>query len=294
MRFISRYVIGVSLLFASSGFNTASALTIEELVGQLNTIFGQISQVFIYLNGRIDDIENRVVDLESASPNFGGYATAFSPDGSPKNVTVLRRFTNFGAITYSVRSRYATSTEQISINGVMTQRPFIANYAYVTTDEFGNIIDAGNYIEAPDTEDYVDIYVEESIYDAAASKTVTNDTIRESWPCSSAGGTLNCIVEVSESATGTVTDHYPWSYTRVIGNSPISVNGMTFDDYRIETRTNGNDETRIRAKGIGEVLRMTGGTPDREIIFYRANGVENGSLAGTPFDAGQPFDGVFF
>ena len=302
MRFTSKTTAAAILLLASGGFNTASADVPQGFIDALNDIFTQISQAFGIVDERIsendtdiDNLNNRVDNLASANPNFGGYSMAFSPDGAPKNAVVLQQVQLDGSVTYSVPSRYATSTEEISMNGVLTQRPFIANYAFVQTDDQGNVLFAGNFIEAPDTGDYINFNIEESEYDEFGNKTVIDDTIRELWPCGSAGGTLICIVEETLSATDTVIGHRPWSYVRVIGSGdPLRVNGMEFGDYRSETLLTSN-YSRIRARGIGEVLRMfPDGRPDREVIWYRANGVEGGSLAGTPFDAGQPFAGVFF
>ena len=58
------------------------------------------------------------------------------------------------------------------------------------------------------------------------------------------------------------------------------------------------DRMRIRASGIGEIFRSlkdeNGDYIERSIIYYRVDGDTGGSLAGTPFDEGQPLDGVFF
>jgi hypothetical protein len=70
---------------------------------------------------------------------------------------------------------------------------------------------------------------------------------------------------------------------------------MTFNDVRLEQNIGGSDQARVRAQGIGEILRVNhDGNWERGVIFYRANGVTGGSLAGTPFAPGQPLDGIFF
>lgn len=280
----SKLIIAATVLSCALGITSAQA-------DSHNNLIDLIKQAFTTVANAIIGLDQRVTALENANPNFGGYGLPFSADGAPKNVIVSSQVLPGGEVSYSVRSRYATSTEQISIDGVPTQRPFIANYASVLTDSLGNFISAGNYIEAPDTEDYINFNVEESTYDSAANKTVVADTVRELWPCSAAGGVLTCLVAVTENSTGNITDHYTWSYARTLLDS-VTVNGMTFNDVRVEQMLSSNF-SRVRAKGIGEVLRMTN-NGDRGVIYYRVNGATGGSLAGTPFDAGQPFDGVFF
>ena len=80
----------------------------------------------------------------------------------------------------------------------------------------------------------------------------------------------------------------------------VTVNGMTFNDvaYRFEVRAPFINRVRIIANGIGEIYRKNDGTAryrdTRSVIWYRVNGVTDGSLSGTPFDAGGDAVGVFF
>ena len=98
---------------------------------------------------------------------------------------------------------------------------------------------------------------------------------------------------VSLSATGEHVRSYAWSSIRGL-SGPVTVNGMTFDDVRLEQNIASNN-LRVRAKGIGEVLRVANnGSWERRLIFYRANGVEGGDLTGTPFAPGALLDGLFF
>ncbi|MCP4766026.1 MAG: hypothetical protein GY875_07110 [Gammaproteobacteria bacterium] len=218
---------------------------------------------------------------------------SFSADGAAKNVVVSSEVQESGDTLYWVRSRYATSTEQISINGVMTQRPFIANYAFAHVDNLGDLVFVANYIEAPDTADYVVYNVEETEFDPVTlDKTIIDDTLMEDWNVCNYGQTTICIPEVSLSQTGEHVRWYNWSSIRGVAG-PLTVNGMTFGDVRLESNVGSSTSTRARAQGIGEVMRVTD-NGERGAIFYSANGVTGGSLAGTPFAPGQPLDGRFF
>ena len=294
MKNILKFPVAATLLFGLSGFNSANAITADELKIEFDAAVEQARQAFRSVFQTLDDHENRLADLEFFHPNFGGYSMAFAADGAPKNVVVSSQTDENGWTEYFVRSRYATSVEQISINGVLTQRPFIANYAYAQTNDLGTLVRVTNYIEAPDTDNYVVFNVETSEYDLGTqSKIVTDDTLREDWNLCTYGITTICIPEVSLSLNGEHVRRYSWSSIRSL-SGPITVNGMTFDDVRLEQNIS-SDNARVRAQGIGEILRVANdGSWQRRVIFYRANGVTGGSLAGTPFDAGQPLDGLFF
>lgn len=290
-----KYIIIASLLFGASGFNSAKAITADELLVIVQQFATQVLQGFSLVGQVLVNHEERLSNLESANPNLGGYSMGFSANGAQKNAVVLVQTDEFsGDILYYVRSRYATSTEQISINGVLTQRPLIANYAFVRTDSLGKLIEVSNYIEAPDTEDYVVYNVEETEYDPVnLNKSVVNDTLFEDWSLCDYGQTTICLPEVSLSSTGEHVRTYAWSSIRGV-SGPLTVNGMTFADVRLEQNISA-DNARVRAKGIGEVLRVANnGSWERRAIFYRANGVSGGSLAGTPFALGQPLANVFF
>jgi hypothetical protein len=288
-----KVIIVASLLFGASGFHAAKAITADELLAALQPVFAQIGQAFAAIGQILTDHESRISGLENANPNFGNYSMGFSPEGTLKNAVVLSRILGNGNTAYNVRSRYATSTEQININGVSTPRPFIGNYVFVETDPLGNVIYIENYIEAPDTENYIQFFVEQSTYDPISlAKTVFADNIREDWSLCSGGARVICIVEASLSLTGEPERTYSWSSFRSL-SGPVTVNGMTFANVRLEEYA-ANNFTRVRAQGIGEVMRTnTNGDSTRKAIYYQANGVTGGSLAGTPFAPGQLLHNLF-
>ena len=119
------------------------------------------------------------------------------------------------------------------------------------------------------------------------------DTIREDWSLCSGGARAICVVEASLSLTGEPERTYSWSSFRSL-SGPLTVNGMTFSNVRLE-EYGARNFTRVRAQGIGEVMRTSpDGGNTRRAIYYQANGATGGSLAGTPFDVGQPLQGLFF
>jgi hypothetical protein len=260
-----------------------------------NTFSDGTPAVAAEVNANFSALDSRISDIENSTPNLGGYGTPFSADGAPKNVVVLEQPQDDGSTAYNIRSRYATSSEEISINGTLTQRPFIAGYTYVEVDDLGDITWISNYIEAPDTEDYIVYNVEETTYDPAPPlfKTVDDDTIWEDWTLCDGGQTTICVIDVSLSATGDHVRTYAWSSIRGL-SGPLTVNNMTFDDVRLEQSITG-DYVRVRAKGVGEVLRAANdGSWERRLIYYHVNGVTEGDLDGTPFAPGEDLDGFFF
>jgi hypothetical protein len=99
--------------------------------------------------------------------------------------------------------------------------------------------------------------------------------------------------DVMLSSTGDHVRTYSWSSIRGLAG-PLNLNGMSFDSVRLEQNIT-SSYSRARAFGIGEVFRAANnGAWERRAIFYRANGVTGGSLAGTPFAPGGPLDGLFF
>jgi hypothetical protein len=278
MKQILHYLLAASFLLGSSAFAAElKGPKIENLADKVKI-----------LNNRVTNLENTVV----TEPYFGGYGVSFAADGATKNVVLLSEVHDDGRTSYWVRSRYETSTEEISIDSVLVQRPYIANYAYAETNDLGELTYISNYIEAPDTLNYVNYNVEESEYDPVSiNKTVTADTLRENWVC---GGNVVsiCTVTVTLNNGGAFQSAYGWSSGRALAG-PITVNGMVFNDVRLEAGIAGRSDTRIRAKGIGEISR-TSNNSVRQIIYYYANGASGGSLAGTPFESGQPLYGLFF
>ena len=278
---------------------------------RINKLKGRVSDLESSVESatnEIDELDSRVLTLESNTSetiDFDGFAVPFSDDGVQKNAVILVTELPDGGISYSVRSRYANSVEQISINGIPTVRPFIANYVNVLVDTNGDITSIYNYIEAPDTAAYNNFDIEESFYDTASlSKTVIRDDTRELWNCTeSTNPNLQCVVTGILSSTG------DYSYTRDFANFRSVVSGpltlsssLTItEDLRLENYGSigySRQQFRIRAKGIGQVyrLRLTsdGSREEQKAIYYQSNGATGGSLEGTPFEPGQPLDGLFF
>ena len=247
------------------------------------------------MNENFDSIDQRITPFE---PDLSGFGVPFAADGATKNVVVLKQVdSNDGSIYYSIRSRYANSTEQISIDDVLTTRPFIANYASVGTDSGGTFTYVNNYIDAPNTANYVIYNIEISDYDIGTLvKTVTEDNTYETDTCSG-GIVLVCFGEVKFNADDSLSYIFDWSRNRGLAG-PFTINGLTFNEIRMEASTGTSRSFRIRAKGIGEIYRRNrnsdGSTSENIIIYYHSNGSTGGSLAGTPFDTGLPLDGLFF
>ena len=224
--------------------------------------------------------------------DFSGYSSGFSSEGAVKNVVVQSQFLESG-IRYHVRSFYASSIDTVSIDGDDIHRPFFGVYASADTDFSGNVVGIYSYIETPDTEDYINYNIEASHYDPVSLvKFVDADNQRESWVCNGGGITV-CLY------TDTLTDgtfQYNGIRTQVRALSgPFVLNGMTFNEVRIEhDQGQSNNRTRLRAKGIGEILRRDAGQNDRELIYFQANGTTGGSLMGTPFAPGGLLDGLLF
>ena len=250
------------------------------------------------LHRRIDAIEDG-----GTGPDLSGYGVPFSAEGTLKNVVVLSQDLGNGNTLYKIRSRYANSTEMIKINyNTWISPPFIANNVRVETDGSGSIISIDNSINAPDTVNYVNYYVENSYYSVEADKViipldkiVKNDTKREVFTCS--GSTVQLCTSYAIDATTGNFSIYTWSSIRALGG-PYTFNGMTFDDVRMESYTAPSGKARIRAKGIGMIFEENNNGNDHDgqqiIIYYQANGSSVGSLLGTPFDTDEDLEGVFF
>ena len=257
------------------------------------------------VNENFSDLDTRVTSVENQSPgpDFSGFGLPFSADGAPKNVIVLNYYDqDLGETIYALRIRYANSTDTVSVNGTPTIRPFIASYPTVVTDNTGQIISVRSYIDTPDAENYQNYYIEVADYDPdGTNKQIYDDT---------SVGTESCVGGASRICMGSTTSSSPaidgnwWhnAYNRAVTNNYIlESNGWNFDQVTLEVRTTGGDERlRIRAKGIGLIFQRYGNynygssDPSASAIYYRVNGETRGSLAGTPFDVGQPLHGLFF
>lgn len=250
------------------------------------------------VNENFSDLDSRLADLEAltSNSNFTKFNLPFSLDGDPQNVIVLKGYDeSSGENIYTVRSRYQNSTETVSIQGNPTVRPYIANYVTVATGSAGEILSVYNYIESPDTENYLHYNIEQSVYDPdGTNKQIIDDSSAGSDAC--VGGTSRICMGSTMSSIPE--NNYNWhtSYNRAVINSYVmDSNNWSFDQVSIEVRNTGRSRIRIRAKGIGLIFqRYEDGGADTSAIYYRVNGDTRGSLAGTPFADDQPLDGLFF
>ena len=260
------------------------------------------------LQAEDDNLHRRIDAIEDGGtgPDLSGYGVPFSAEGTLKNVVVLSQDLGNGNTLYKIRSRYANSTEEISINSSPIIKPFIANNVRVETDGSGDIISLDNNIDAPDTANYENYNVESSTYDVGQflmdplpdplMKTVIHDTNREVFTCS--GSTVQlCTSYAIDVTTDFFSYIYTWNSIMALGG-PYTFNDMTFDDVRMESYTAPSGKSRIRAKGIGMIFEENNNGNDHDgqqiIIYYQANGSSVGKLEGTPFDTGQPLYGLFF
>lgn len=246
------------------------------------------------VNENFNSIDQRVSSFE---PDFSGFSTPFAADGATKNVVVLQRDSDDGSKDYFVRSAYENSSDLVSIDGVPTVRPFIFEYGYVGTDSGGAVTYVNGWIEAPDTTAYNRYDAEVSEYDIGTlAKTVTDDSFYKTNTCS--GNVVHiCYAETKLHADDSLIGFYDFSSNRAL-SGPITINGLTFNEIRLRAYTGTRQQFRINAKGIGEIYRRNrssnGTITDRSLIYYYSDGNTGGSLAGTPFDTGQPLDGLFF
>jgi hypothetical protein len=226
--------------------------------------------------------------------DFSGYGTPFSAIGAPVNVVVFRIDNGDGSFNYSIRSRYENDSDVISVQGSPITPLLIANYGSVFVDGNGDITNIDQYIEAPQTQNYLDFTVEEKSLDPAnpaSTPSLVSDNIREVWTCSGGGAIDTCAVDTRVGSVSDSSDTPIYVYEPL---GPGTINGMSFPDLRGENGTYSSGlRYRVRAKGIGTVLTLSSGRPS-VAIYYRVNGATGGSLAGTPFEAGQPMDGIWF
>ncbi|MCP4766027.1 MAG: hypothetical protein GY875_07115 [Gammaproteobacteria bacterium] len=67
-----KITIAATLLFALSGFNSAKAITAEEVLEVIGTVADQVGQSLEIISSVMVDHESRITDLEQANPNLGG------------------------------------------------------------------------------------------------------------------------------------------------------------------------------------------------------------------------------
>ena len=203
----------------------------------------------------------------------------FSALGAPINVIVLKRDNGDGSSSYSVRTRYANDTDQISVQDGLITPPWIANYGWVQVDSDGTIDGINQYIEAPQTSNYNDYTVEDKDLDPANPLNtlfLNSDNIREIWSCSGGGAISTCDVD-SRIDNLTDSNFTPVNVYSALGAGTI--NGMSFPDLRGSNRVyTSNHQYRVRAKGIGTVLNINTGARPQIAIYYRVNGNTDGSL----------------
>ncbi len=252
------------------------------------------------VNENFDSLDNRVsgVEDQTVGINIEDYITPFSAEDDPKNVVVLRATYEDGSKRYWVRSFYANSSETVSICGTQTVKPYVANYPIIYTDAAGNVEGIYGYLESSDNESASGINIEESTYDSDGSnKQIVSDDLFQASSCS--GQSLRvCVVTVT---TCNEAGNYVQTYSTVKGRKTLpsfvlGSNGWDLGHVMIDAvlRDSFSWVLRIRAKDIGQIFGRHANGTERSVIYYRVNGSTRGSLAGTPFDAGQPLDGLFF
>ena len=257
------------------------------------------------VNANFTDLDTRVTTLETTIPvfpDFSGFNMPFSADGAPKNVVVIEKNLFGGGMEYAVFTRFANSTEQVSIDGVLTIRPFFSSEAFIETDSGNNLIAIESEIETPDTLSFANFNIEESEYDTATLvKTVTADSVRTiASSISNLGSTVTWHETLVLSIDGSFVENFIWSAIQTTSGA-FTVNGMTFPEIMIQVenyREFGStvSENVVFAKGVGPIAAAQSNDFENNhlVIYYRIGGVANGSLVGTPFDTGQPLDGLFF
>jgi hypothetical protein len=251
------------------------------------------------VNENFGDLDTRLTGTENSLNrfDFSGYWVGFPADGQASNVVLLGRYDFDDTLTgYNIRWGSNNSGDQISVNGVLTTRQYIFHYSFVSIDPGnGSITYISDYIESPDTEEYLTYLVEESEFDPVSLvKTILpdGDTLRGTESCGNSV-VLICIVQFTLSANGAFHSISDYSRGRVLATN-VNIGGgwPVFTDVRLE-KFFGSGQLRIRAKGIGTIYQRYDSGYDR-LLYYRNDGVTGGSLAGTPFDTGQPLDGLFF
>ena len=138
-----------------------------------------------------------------SSKSFGGYGLSFSNDEDNRNVIVRQRENSDDSVDYAVRVRFEASNFEISIDGVQTSIPFVAMYPSVSVDGSGDVTGISDWIDAPETLNYVRYQTEQSEHDVnTLAKTVTVDTEFFEDTCGSAAGGSNviCISDATLSA----------------------------------------------------------------------------------------------
>ena len=249
------------------------------------------------ITNNFNNLDQRVSSIEVDRWDFSGYWIDFPAQGQPANVVLLGRYDFDDTLTgYYIRWSSNNNGDQISVNGVLTTRQYIFHYSFVGIDpNDGSINFISESIESPDTEEYLTFLAEESVFDSVSLvKTIQpdGDTLRGTESCGYSVVQI-CVVQYTLSSTGAFHSIYDYSRGRVLATN-VNIGGgwPVFTDVRLE-KSFGSGRLRIRAKGIGTIYQRYDSGYDR-LLYHRNDGVTGGSLAGTPFDTGQPLDGLFF
>jgi hypothetical protein len=246
------------------------------------------------------DIESNALDIDVLQQNtaadYSGYGTPFSTEGAPKNVIVSKGSNSDGSGAYYANIFYANSTEQISIDGMMTTPSLIGKYVFAFFDSNGILTYVGTSTEAPETTEYLEYAVENSTLDiGTGAKTVDDDSYSYTDTCTGSGAIGAC--DSIEKISGVQSEISQSHVIRVLLGSG-SIGSMSFNDLLGRDKFSGTGtrrDYRVHAKGIGRILRLRSGSPAQRVIYYDVNGATGGSLAGTPFESGAvPFGGFFF
>jgi hypothetical protein len=293
MKYLIR-IMSLIGLFSISQFAYSASITDTYATGDTLT-----AETLNRIKSAVNNSDTRVNILESltpgVNPDYSGYSLPFAADGDPKNVVILARNNNDGTTWYNVQVRYANSSQQISVEGAPVIRPFIADWFSISVDAGGNLTSLQNFLEAPLTTNYIDSVMENSTYDVSTLvKTVDDDTRSEFWDCNGGGAISDCDVDVKISGVSDNTE----SFTSMKAYSLLgsgTINSVAYPDLRGAQNTYITGLTyRVKAKGIGDVMRLQSGQKARKAIYYRVNGSTGGSLAGTIFAPGEKLDGVLF
>jgi len=237
------------------------------------------------VNENFDDLDTRLTGVEDSLNrfDFSGYWVGFPAQGQPSNVVLLGRYNGDGTIFgYYIRSTSNGSGDEIIVNGVSTARQYIAHYSFIGVDSDGTTINQINdYIESPDTEEYLTYLLEDSEFDPVSLvKTILpdGDTLRGTESCGNSVVQI-CVIQYTLSANGAFHSVSDYSRGRVLATN-INIGGgwPVFPDVRLE-KSFGSGQLRIRAKGIGTIYQRYDSGYDR-LLYYRNDGVTGGSLAG--------------
>ena len=250
------------------------------------------------IKNAVNDNDQRIDSLESsdsAMQDFSDYTLNFSALSSPKNVVVLKSINSDGSAYYSVRSAYANSTEEVSVQGAMTIPSFIFKFISVGTDVDGNITNIYTSVDALDQASiYTDHTQESSSYSVPSLvKTVDNDITSIQYNCGDSAASV-FVCEYTRYNSGTPASHsYVTSVRHSLGSSEI--NGLNFDDLIGVNMTSGsNMGYSVRAKGLGVLLQFGVNSGHSVVIYYRVDGSSDGSLDGSPFGSGALLENFFF